>query len=61
MSPNIETELRDALAHASESIAPRADLVDRVRRAGRRRRHALTGVIAVGLAAAVAGSLIAVY
>ena len=61
MSPGIETELRDALAYASESIVPCPDLADRVRRANRRRRHALTGAIAVGLAAAVAGSLIAVY
>jgi hypothetical protein len=61
MSPGIETELRDALAHASESIMPRADLADRVRRAGRRRRHVLTRVIAAGLATVVAGSLIAIY
>jgi hypothetical protein len=61
VSPNFETELRDALGHASESIVPRADLADRVRRAGRRRRHALTGTIALGLAAAVASGLIAAY
>ena len=61
MSRGIETELRDALEYAAESIMPRSDLADRVRRASRRRRHRLTGAIAAGLAAAVAGSLIAVY
>ncbi len=61
MSSDFETELRDALAYASESVMPRADLADEVRRASRRRRHVLTAAIAVGLAVVVAVSLIAVY
>jgi len=61
VSPGIEAELRDSLACASESIMPRADLADRVRRASRRRRRMLTGVITAGLATVVAGSLIAIY
>jgi hypothetical protein len=63
VSSRIESELRHALEQASESVMPRADLADRVRRASRasRRRHALTGAIAAGLAVVVAGSLIAAY
>jgi hypothetical protein len=61
MSSDIEAELRDALENASESIMPRGDLADRVRHASRRRRHVMTAALAVGLAAVLAVSLMAVY
>ena len=61
MSSDIETELRDALVHASEAVMPRADLADAVRRASRRRRHVLTATVATGLALVLACSLIVVY
>jgi hypothetical protein len=61
VSSDIETELRDALAYASEPVIPRADLADAVRRASCRRRHALTATVATGLAVVLACSLIVVY
>jgi hypothetical protein len=61
MIPGIEDELRAALAEASEAIQPRSDLAERVRQASTRRRRALAGAIAAGLAVVTASSLVAVY